>query len=183
MWEVQPVTVNLVRAVHFNGFRSPLGGNDGPDHDPSVLFAHAIPPTRALRPSKTTRTGLYSPDTPVNDLSSADIATMRFALDHREPDVKPPPRLSTGCSRRRKNVDRVQGGVGESVGAGPFRCGVCGKVSSTRAKAMGHYRVHTGERPYQCEVCFKTFSDGSNFKRHRRLHLGSDSGAATTHVF
>lgn len=123
---------------------------------------------------------LLFPD--VDETSSIEPVQLDLSRIYCDP-VLTPASLRTS-SRRRKKLDRSQHAALDSMlGSGPFRCEVCGKISSTRAKAMGHYRVHTGERPYECEICQRTFSDGSNFKRHRRLHLGSRSDMTVTDVF
>ena len=43
------------------------------------------------------------------------------------------------------------------IGAKEHKCEVCGKVTLSKRKHLGHLRMHSNERPFVCPHCGKTF--------------------------
>ena len=56
------------------------------------------------------------------------------------------------CSAKYYHLENVH-----KIGAKEHKCEVCGKVTLSKRKHLGHLRMHSNERPFVCPHCGKTF--------------------------
>lgn len=57
------------------------------------------------------------------------------------------------------------------VKLGRFRCEICDKRFTTKARLERHARLHTGQKPFSCLYCSETFVDETRLQKHRQRHI------------